>query len=290
LPLSSFARPSLSRRAFAVGVAAAGALVGCPNIVLAADALRVAFIPESGATPEQISSREPLVDYLQKATGRTIKLLVPTSYAATVEAIGNDGVDVAYFGGLTYVKARAKYDVKPLVQRAEDKTYHALFIASAANPNLKTLKELKGKKFAFGDVNSTSGHLIPDLEMTEAGLDTSKDISYVFTGNHPATAQAVQSGQADAGGIDEGIYKKLVADKTVDPAKARVFFTSRPFVDYVWAAKSDLDPATIAKVKSAFLDMKDAKLLATLRASKFVAADDREYDGIRATAKRLNLL
>ncbi len=250
----------------------------------------MAFIPESGATPDQISSRQPLVDYLQKETGRTVRLIVPTNYAATVEAIGNDGVDVAYFGGLTYVKARAKYNVKPLVQRAEDKQYHALFIASAANPNLKTLKELKGKSFVFGDVNSTSGHLIPDLEMTEAGLDTAKDITFRFSGNHPATAQAVQAGQADAGALDEGIYRKLVADKTIDPAKARVFFTSRPFVDYVWAAKSDLDPALIDNVKKAFLTMKDRSLLATLRASKFVLADDREYDGIRATAKRLNLL
>ncbi len=284
-------RSLTSRRAFTAGLAvAAGATFAFPNIVRAADDLRIAFIPESGATPEQISSRQPLVDFLEKAVGRKVRLIVPTNYAATVEAIGNDGVDIAYFGGLTYVKARAKYQVKPLVQRAQDKTYHALFIASAANANLKMLKELKGKNFVFGDVNSTSGHLIPDLEMTEAGLDTAKDLTTRFSGNHPATAQAVQSGQADAGAIDEGIYKKLVDEKTLDPQKARVFFTSRPFVDYVWAAKADLDAATADKVKDAFLGLKDAKLLEILRATKYVAADDREYDGIRATAKRLNLL
>ena len=286
--MPNLTRPPLSRRAFTIALTAATGAFALPSSAFAADDLRVAFIPEAGASPDQIAAKQPLIDMIAKATGRTVKLFVTTSYAATVEAIGNDGVDIAYLGGLTYVKAHDKYAVKPLVQRAEDKLYHALFITGVKD--LDALKELKGKSFAFGDINSTSGHLIPAKELYEAGIDPNKDIKFSFTGNHPATAQAVASGQADAGAIDEGIYKKLVADNTIDPAKARVFFTSKPFVDYVWVAAKSLDDKTAAAVARGFETDRNPAFLKLLRATKFVKADDKEYDGIREIARKEKLL
>jgi len=281
-------RPPLSRRAFTLALTAVASAFALPGRAFAADDLRVAFIPEAGASPDQIAAKQPLIDMIAKATGRNVKLFVTTSYAATVEAIGNDGVDIAYLGGLTYVKAHEKYGVKPLVQRSEDKQYHSLFITG--NAAITSLKDLKGKTFAFGDINSTSGHLIPVKELLEAGIDPSKDLKTNFTGNHPATAQAVASGQADAGAIDEGIYKKLVADKTIDPAKARVFHTSKPFVDYVWVAAKSVDDKTAAAVGHAFEASASPELLKLLRATKYVKADDKEYDGIREVARREKLL
>jgi phosphonate transport system substrate-binding protein len=280
----------VSRRVFLRTTAAAAAAVVLPRRAPAADELRVAVIPEVATTSSSYAQKQPLIDMLQKATGRPVRIIIPTNYAATVEAIGNDGVDLAYFGGLTFVKANALYGVRPLVQRVEDRKFHALFIASAANASLSSLKDLKGKTFAFGDVNSTSGHLIPARDLLAAGVDPDTDLRARFTGNHTATALAVASGQVDAGALDESVYHKMVDDKTIDASKARVFYTTQPFADYVWAVRKDLDAATVAGIRHGFLRASDPALLALLRATRFVTANDREYDDIRAIAKRLNLL
>lgn len=281
---------SFSRALFVRGAGGIAAAAALPLRASAADELRVAFIPDVATTAASYAEKQPLVEMLQRATGRTVRLIIPTNYAATVEAIGNDGVDLAYFGALTYVKANERYGVRPLVQRLEDRRFHSLFIASSANGAITSLKDLKGKTFAFGDVNSTSGHLIPVKEMLEAGVNPDTEMKTRYTGNHTATAVAVASGQVDAGAIDETVYRKLVADKTLDPAKARVFYTSKPFTDYVWAVRKDLDSSLITSIRHGFLQANDPKLLALLRATRYVTVSDHEYDSIRETAKKLNLL
>lgn len=281
---------TLRRSTVLAGIAAAGVVSAVPRGARADDTLRIAFVPEVGATPQSIAEKKPVVDYLQSRLKKKIDLLIPQNYAATVTAIGNGSVDFAHFGGLTYVIARKHYGVIPVVQRVEDRQFHALFIASAANPGLNSVAGLKGKSFAFGDVASTSGHLIPAKDMYDAKVDPESDIKARFTGNHPATAIAVASGQVDAGALDESVYHKMVSDKSVDPAKARVFFTSEPFTDYVWAARKGLDQATIAALRTAFVQCTDQTVLGVLRASKYVPADDQEYAAIRTTADRLKLL
>jgi len=210
----------IERSSFLTAVAAFGSLAAAaPSRVLAADTLTVAFIPEVATTPSSYAAKQPLVDMLARATKRAVKLVIPTNYAATVEAVGNDSVDLAYFGGLTYLKARKLYGVVPLVQREADRQFHSLFITG--RPQITKLADLRGKSFAFGDVNSTSGHLQPVKEMLDAGIDPDKDLQTRYTGNHTATAIAVNGGSVDAGAIDETVYRKLVDDKQIDPAKAR---------------------------------------------------------------------
>ncbi len=279
----------IERSSFLSAVAAFGtAATLAPRRALAADTLTVAFIPEVATTPSSYAAKQPLVDMLSRAVKRSVKLVIPTNYAATVEAIGNDSVDLAYFGGLTYLKARKLYGVIPLVQREADRQFHSLFITS--RPQIVKLADLRGKQFAFGDVNSTSGHLQPVKEMLDAGIDPDKDLQTRYTGNHTATAIAVNGGSVDAGAIDETVYRKLVEEKTIDPAKARVFFTSRPFVDYVWVVRKGLDAATAEAIKKAFLGTTDPAVLDVLRATKYVVANDAEYEPLRKVAERLKLL
>jgi phosphonate transport system substrate-binding protein len=279
----------IERSSFLTAVAAFGSLAAvAPSRAVAADTLTVAFIPEIATTPSSYAAKQPLVDMLARATKRSVKLVIPTNYAATVEAVGNDSVDLAYFGGLTYLKARKLYGVVPLVQREADRQFHSLFITS--RPQIAKLTDLRGKSFAFGDVNSTSGHLQPVKEMLDAGIDPDKDLQTRYTGNHTATAIAVSGGSVDAGAIDETVYRALVADKKLDPAAARVFFTSHPFVDYVWVVRKGVDAATADAIKKAFLGLTDAAVLDVLRATKYVVADDAEYEPLRKVAERLKLL
>ena len=199
----------LTRRSVLASAAALAALTTLPRAARAAAAVRVGMIPDAGATQLSIEQKKPLRDYLAAKLGRDVDLVIPTNYNATVEALGNGSLDFAYLGGLTYVKAHALYGVVPLVQRNTDRQFHSLFITQTASP-INGLKDLRGKKFAFGDINSTSGHLMPFYAMSQAGLDPDKDVSCRYTGNHPATAKAVEAGVVDAGAMDESVYHAMV--------------------------------------------------------------------------------
>jgi phosphonate transport system substrate-binding protein len=261
-------------------------------ILRAADAVSVGMIPDAGATQVSIDQKAPLRDYLSKALGETVKLIIPTNYNATVEALGNGSLDFAYLGALTYVKAHDRYGVLPLVQRSIDKQFHSVFVTQAGS-SIKTLADTKGKSFAFGDINSTSGHLIPYRELKKAGVDADKDLKTRYTGSHPATLKAVETGASDAGGLDETVYKSMTADGSVNASKVRVFHTSEPFVDYVWVARKDVNPAHREKFAGAFLNLKPGQndaILEILRGKDFVRVSDSEYESIRNVARELKML
>lgn len=253
--------------------------------------LRVGMIPDAGATQMAIEEKAPLRAYLAEAMGEPVELIIPTNYNATVEALGNGSLDFAYLGGLTYVKARERYGVVPLVQRDSDRQFHALFI-TAMNSPVRSLDQLKGRSFAFGDINSTSGHLMPFAALQAAGIDPDKDLKFRYTGSHPATAKAVEGGIVDAGAIDESVFRAMLEDGKLDRTKLRVFHTTPAFVDYVWVARKDVGTAERARFADAFLaldEARDARILAILRGAKFVPASDGEYDALRKVARELKL-
>jgi phosphonate transport system substrate-binding protein len=254
-------------------------------------AINIGMVPDAGATQVSVKEKAPLKAYLEHKLGRPVNLVIPTSYNATVEALGNGSLDFAYLGGLTYVKAHARYGVVPLVQRSSDLQFRAYFITTS-NSGIHSLSDLKGRTFAFGDINSTSGHLMPYMEMRQAGIDPDSKMKYRYTGSHPATAKAVESGAVDAGALDETVYDSMVAEGKLDPAKVRVFYTSKPFVDYVWVGRKDLDGAILEKFVQAFTELKegqDDEVLKILRGKNFVRANNEEYTVLRLIAQDLKM-
>ena len=255
--------------------------------------LRVGMIPDAGATQVSVADKAPLQRYLAEKLGRPVELVIPTNYNATVEALGNGSLDVAYLGGLTYVKAHELYGAVPLVQRDIDRRFHSVFIAGAES-EIASLDDLAGKTFCFGDINSTSGHLMPRLALMEAGLDPASDLSqFRHTGAHSATAEAVASGACDAGALDETVYRSLVEEGHIEPAAVTVFHTSEPFTDYVWAAREDLGAEDRQDIADAFLDLtkgRDDAVLAILRGERFVPASNDAYADVKRIASELDLL
>jgi phosphonate transport system substrate-binding protein len=253
--------------------------------------INVGMIPDAGATQLSIQEKAPLKEYLSRQMGAEVNLVIPTNYNATVEALGNGSLDFAYLGGLTYLKARRQYGVVPLVQRTSDLEFHSLFI-TGTNSGINSLADLKGKTFAFGDINSTSGHLMPYLELKQAGINVDTDLKFRYTGSHPATAKAVESGAVDAGALDESVYNAMIADGKLDKTKVRVFYTSKPFVDYVWVARRDVSPDQKENFILAFTRLKEGRddaILQILRGKSFVRASDEEYGVLRLVAEELKM-
>jgi len=258
-----------------------------------AQPLRVSMIPTTDpgkATREM----QPLVDHLARSTGGEVQMTIPTNYAAVVEALVNDQVDIAHLGGFTYVQASKRAGVKPLVQRERDREFHSLFITQAGSP-IKSLADLKGRSFAFGDVNSTSGHLMPEYFMRRNGVDREVVAKAIYTGGHDATLLAVANGKVDAGALDEAVFQRMTSQGKIDPAKVRVFWTTPPFFDYVWVARKGLDARKADAVRDSFLaldraDPQRRAILEALSASKYVPARDADYAALREAALEAGLL
>jgi phosphonate transport system substrate-binding protein len=235
--------------------------------------------------------RAPLQAYLTKAVGQSVSVEAPGTYKETVAHLADGSYDFACLGALVYIRAHAKYGVIPLVQRDSDLHYHSVFI-TGTDSSIHSLRDLKGKKFAFGDIDSTSAHLMAYRELKQAGIDPETDLKSSYSGSHPATAAMVANGTVDAGAIDETVFDFLIRGGQLDTSKVRVFYTSKPYLDYVYVARKHVSESARERFVHALLALQqgiDDPVLRVLRAEKFVVADDREYTVTRQIAHELNM-
>ena len=274
---------------------AATALVAFAGLAQAQQILRVTAIPDESPT-ELARKAGPLMKYLETRLGVKVEFTPVTDYAASVEALVNKKVDLAWFGGFTFVQAlvRSGGKVIPLVQREEDEKFRSVFITG--DPAILALADLKGKDVSFGSQSSTSGHLMPRSYLLQAGLNPDKDFRRVaYSGAHDATIAAVASGKVQAGALNISVWDKFVADKKVDPSKVRVFYTTPPYFDYNWTVHADMPAALRDKLSQAFLalsrDTAEGKdILELQRATRFVPTKADNYKGIEAAAQSAGLL
>ena len=281
---------SFSRRAFS----ALALTTLLATTAQAQQVLRVTAIPDESPT-ELARKFAPLGQYLESKLGVKVEWTPVTDYAAAVEALVNKKVDLAWFGGFTFVQAsqRSGGKIIPLVQREEDERFRSVFITSAAS-GIQKLEDLKGKTLSFGSVSSTSGHLMPRSSLLAAKLNPDVDLKRIsFSGAHDATIAAVASGKVDAGALNISVWEKFVADKKVDPAEVKVFFTTPTYFDYNWSVHGDMPVALRDKLSAAFLALSESngkEILALQRATRFIPTKPENYTGIRAAAENAGLL
>lgn len=239
-------------------------------------------------------------DYLAKELGITIEWVKVSDYNAAVDAIVTGKADMVWLGGHTAVITDEKMgeDAVFVACRDLDLKFTSYYIC-----NKKHIDALKGKKLAdlapmakdmklaFGSKGSTSGHLMPRHFLMNAGLDPENSFKEKasYTGDHSNTLKAVADGTADIGALDMTVW-----DKASDELKkkAPVFLTSDGYTDYVWVANKKVGEELINKVRDAMLklDMKNedhAKVLKQWSAGKFINADRKYWDDIRAVRKTL---
>ena len=257
--------------------------------------LRVSAIPDENPTELQRKFK-PLGDYLAKRTGLKVEFTPVTDYAASVEGLITKKLDMVWFGGFTFVQAhvRSKGQVVPLVQRLEDEKFRSVFITTAKDIN--KLEDLKGKTLSFGSESSTSGHLMPRSFLLAAKINLDTDLKRIaFSGAHDATVAAVAGGKVDAGALNISVWEKLVAEKKVDPAVVRVFFTTPGYYDYNWTVRADMPAEMKKKITDAFLALDKSTpegktILELQRATKFIPTKPANYASIEAAAQNAGLL
>ena len=253
------------------------------------DMLRVALLPDEDAATI-IKQNQGLKDYLESKLGKKVKIVVTTDYSSMIEAMRFGRLELGYFGPLSYTLAKTKADIEPFAARMKkgSTTYHAVLIGNKA-AGIKTVSDVKGKEVAYGDIASTSSHLIPKKMLLDNGLETKKDYKENFLGAHDAVALAVQNGHAQAGGLSKPIFETLVKREVISLDKVNVLQVSEPYPQYPWAMRSDLKPELKDAIRNAFTSLKDKKVLKPFKAQGFGAMTDAHYDVIRDLSKKLNL-
>lgn len=217
--------------------------------------LRVMLIPADGGTEEgTIADFKPVFNAVTQAKGIHFDIKVGQSYGAVVEAMANGLADIAWFGPVSYLQAKERGGAELLAiseSKGDAVYYSGIFIA--ADSDIKSLSDLKGKKMAFGDPSSTSSFNFPVAMLLSGGVDPSKDLSKVFiTGSHSNSIAALVDGKVDACACSFPSFGKAVEAGVVDPEKFKPLMKSDPIPNPPLAMHPRLPDETKEKLKDAF--------------------------------------
>ena len=257
------------------------------------------------AIPDQDEARlmerfSKVADYLTAQLGVETKYVPVKSYAAAVTAFRNDQVQLAWFGGLSGVRARLLVDgSEAIAQGVEDPNFLTYFIAHAST-GLQPAEEfpagIAGKVFTFGSKGSTSGRLMPEYHIRRHFGKAPEQVfdKVGFSGNHSKTIALVQSGAYQVGAVNFKVWENELNDGKIDLEKVSVIWKTPPYPDYQWSIRGDVDSrwgdGFKAKVKAALLNMKDPELLASFPRSGFISASNADFQPILDTAREIELI
>jgi phosphonate transport system substrate-binding protein len=262
----------------------------------------------TGAIPDQDPEKlqrqyTKLASYLQKELNVPVEYKPVTDYTAAVTAFKVGDLDLVWFGGLTGVQARLQVPgAEAIAQRDVDEKFHSVFIANKKT-NLKPfkdtpeLKQLKGRTFTFGSESSTSGRLMPQYFLQQAGVNLTDFKGQAgFSGDHDKTIKLVEAGTYEVGALNEKVWQKRVNAKEVDLNKVEVLWRTPAYYDYHWVlnpqVKQRYGEDFSKKLQNAFfkLDPKvpeQKEILDLLQAEKFIPTKNENYAQIEKIGREI---
>lgn len=283
----------------------------------------ILFVTGCGTAPTEESAQRPLVisaipdqdpEKLQRLYGLLASYLsaelgVPViykpviDYTASVTAFKVGDLDLVWYGGLTGVQARLQVDgAQAIAQRDIDANFHSVFIAntnSGIQPfsDLQGLQTLKGHTFTFGSDSSTSGRLMPQYFLKQAGISL-EDFSGEagFSGSHDKTIKLVEAGAYNAGALNEQVWESQVAVGEVDISNVIVVWRSPAYFDYHWVLHPNVardfgadmpDKITAALLKLDVNIPEHKAILDLFGAEKFIPTENANYAEIEAAAREI---
>lgn len=267
--------------------------------------LTVSAIPDQD--PDQLQRLyDGFAKYLAKATDTQVKYVPVTDYTASVTAFRRGDLDMVFFGGLTGVQARLQVPgAKTLAQRDIDEAFTSVFVVNTSTgitpfTDVAGLKKLAQHTFTFGSETSTSGRLMPQYYLDQAGVKLTDFTGKVgFSNSHDATVKLVEAGTYQTGALNSAVWDDRVKAGTVDTSKVVEVFRTPPYHDYHWLARPDLDKkfgnGFTQRVQDALLqldgsDQQERDVLALFHAKKFIATRPENYQQIETVGRSSGLI
>ncbi|WP_246845689.1 phosphate/phosphite/phosphonate ABC transporter substrate-binding protein [Bdellovibrio sp. ZAP7] len=272
------------------------------SVAMAADKIpaqmTIGMIP--GGDPKKESEQGiALAQALQTRLGIPVNMYISKNYAGLVEAMKNKKVDFAFFSSSTYVFAEKQAAAKVLLKKVWQEPYYYSAIIVPTSSKIKKLEDLKGKKVAFVDEQSSSGYLYPKMALRNKKIED-KDIKVQFTGNHQASIKALESKEVDAAAVfsDDEKGKQGAWVKFGDPkTKMRILWMSSPIPNDPFCVRQDFYdeyPKVTHDMMFALIDIleqsADKNTYSEILGSRdLMPATSKQYDPVREMVKALNI-
>ena len=257
------------------------------------------------AIPDEDESKlrsrfDKVATYLTNQLDIEVKYIPVKSYGAAITAFRNNQVQLAWFGGLSGVRARALVSGSTAIaQGVEDPKFQTYFIAHSSTGLKKSSNfpiMIAGKTFTFGSKGSTSGRLMPEFYIRKNFSNSpNKVFSRVgYSGNHSRTISLVESGAFQIGATNFQVWKKNLVAGKIDTSKVAVIWETPSYPDYNWSIRGDVDKnfgsGLTERVKTALLNLKDPDLLASFPRKGFIPASNADFRSIVTVGKQIGLI
>jgi len=241
-----------------------------------------------------------IAKYLERELHVEVKFIPMKSYAASISAFRNNQVQLAWFGGLSGVRARLLVkDSYAIAQGIEDPKFRTYIIANThtrlQQSNIFPVG-IKGKTFTFGSKGSTSGRLMPEYFIRE-NLKNSPDELFKkvgFSGNHSKTISLVQSGAYEVGAVNFKVWDRELKAGNIDTSKVKVIWKTPTYPDYQFTIRGDVDEqfgkGFSKKVQAALIKLDDKEILAAFPRAKFIEAKSSDFDPILKVGREIGLI
>jgi phosphonate transport system substrate-binding protein len=286
----------MSRPIVALAMAVGLALwMGAPEGESAESPLHLVLTPSQKPT-DLLAAGEEFAQVLGRLAGIPLRVTVASDYAAVIEALRNRTADLAFVHPGGYVlasrEAKARIVAKNLWHGKSSFTSR-LYVRK--DSGLQRLEDLRGKTIAFIDPASSSGYIYPMVLLIQRGLVTNRDPKtffreVVFAGSHDAGMRALVNGHVDALASFDMAREQYLRDPAERERIAWIAETP-PIPEAGIAARDGLDPAVVARVRAALLQMRGPAHAGVLKRlydiDGFEPAEDRDYDPVRAAIELL---
>lgn len=224
----------------------------------------------------------PLAHYLSTEIGIEIVLKIGRNYQEIMDAMGEESIAIAYMTPTTYTMTEAKHPsakIEPVIRflREGKSTFKSCIIVNQGS-NIKNIEDIKGQKFAFGSINSTSSHLIPRHMLLNANIDPEKDLdTYQYLGSHTNVANAVVRGDFAAGGVQQSVAEKYLLRGSLN-----IIMTSKPLPQFPICINNKLPEDIKNKIIKALLKLNDN----SRKSRAILSAIDKKYTGCEKTESK----
>lgn len=266
----------------------------------------IAYAPNESNT-EAADARNGLAEDLGAVLGCEVEEIQASDYNAIIEALRTGSADMAYMGSQALALGVERTGLEPIVMKAEDgdpekAIYHSVFITNAANTDINSIEDIKGRTMAFVDPDSTSGNLVPTAEIIQAFPDDNLNSDMLhtngdffeavsFSGSHQAGLQAVVKGDVDVVPISDQILASEIANGNAAESDIKIIHESGAIPAEAMVVAEHVDQATRDKLTE-FLTSYDNEQYFTdvikVPGARFIECDMSDYEEIIELNKIIN--
>ncbi|MEW6585683.1 MAG: phosphate/phosphite/phosphonate ABC transporter substrate-binding protein [Nitrospirota bacterium] len=246
-----------------------------------------------GSSPLDMSQKfSPFAEYLGKQLGKRVELKVVSDYEGLIRDIGKGLVDCCFMNPITYLKTTGKNGAEIVAKALTDgKSSHRSVIIAKTESTIRTVEDIRGKRFAFSTRHSISGYIAPRFMLLNAGIDLKDLLHYEYLGPHENVVKAVLDGSFEAGGVTESAAFRY-KDKGI-----RLIQSSGELPGFIMCVNRTLPETLRVSFAQAVVSLKDstpegASILHSIyeRYSGFTNAFDQDLKGLETMMKRLGML